>query len=131
MAKGLTDFVREAKQKIREWTLAVAHDKVERGGVLVIDVREPHEFAAGHIPGAINIPRGSIDGAADPGFKHRVEALCTARDKELLLYCQSGGRSAMAAATLQEMGFAHVHSLAGGWEVWEGDDLPVEKGTAA
>lgn len=128
MAKGLTDFVREARQKIHEWTLGVAHEKIENGGVQVVDVREPGEFAAGHIPGAINVPRGTIEGAADPAYKHRVEALCTARAKEVLLYCQSGGRSAMATATLQEMGFEHVHSLAGGWEVWEGDDLPIEKG---
>lgn len=131
MAKSLTDFVREAKQKIQEWTLGLAHEKVERGEVLVVDVREPDEYAKGHIPGAINVPRGTIEGAADPNFKYRVEALCNARDKKLLLYCQSGGRSAMAAATLQEMGFEHVHSLAGGWDVWEGDDLPVEKGAAA
>lgn len=126
MHKTLTDFVREARQKIKETPLGPAHEQIEKGDVLVIDVREPDEYSKGHIPGAINIPRGTLEGAADPSYKHRVPALCDARDREILLYCQSGGRSAMAAATLQEMGFTRVRSLAGGWEVWEGDDLPIE-----
>lgn len=131
MPKTLTDFVREARQKIKETPLGPAHEQIEKNEVLVIDVREPDEYAQGHIPGAINIPRGTLEGAADPSYKHRVPALCNARDRDILLYCQSGGRSAMAAATLKEMGFERVRSLAGGWEVWEGDDLPIEKGPPA
>lgn len=125
MAKKLGDFVREARTRIEEWDAETAYERMEAQDVLVIDVREPDEFEEGHLPGAINIPRGTLEGAADPNYKHRDERLCNAHARTLLLYCQSGGRSAMATATLKEMGFDRAFNLAGGIEVWEAEDLPI------
>jgi rhodanese-related sulfurtransferase len=125
MNKSLGDFVREARARIREWDAETAHEQLEAGGVQVIDVREAGEYAAGHLPGAIHIPRGLLEAAADPHNKHRDERLCRAREQPLLLYCQSGGRSAMACATLLDMGFSHAVSLAGGLDVWAAEDYPV------
>lgn len=98
-------------------------------GAPVIDVREPAEYAAGHVPGAVNIPRGvlefEVDGhpavncAADPALGHR--------ERPLVLYCRSGGRSALAAEALKRLGFAAPLSLAGGFMGWCGDGRPVEK----
>ena len=128
MPMKLGDFVRAARAQITEWDAETAHAKLEAKGVLMIDVREPDEYAKGHLPDAICIPRGTLEGAADAGYKHRNEQLCHAHDATILLYCQSGGRSAMAAAVLQQMGFEHVHSLAGGIECWEGEGFPILSG---
>lgn len=127
MAKTLGDFIREARAQIEEWDAETAHERMEEGGVLVVDVREADEFAAGHLPGAINVPRGILEAAAECGNKHRDERLCNARDKTLLLYCASGARSAMACATLRHMGFSEAYSLSGGMDVWEAEDLPLEQ----
>ncbi len=127
MAKTLGDFVREARARIREWSAEDAHEQLTAGGVLVIDVREPDEFAAGHLPDALCVPRGTLEGAADPGYKLRVEPLCRARRQPTLLYCQTGARSAMAVVTLQEMGFEEAYSLAGGVECWIAEGYVLEK----
>ena len=127
MPMKLGDFVREARAQITEWDAETAHDKLAAKDVLVIDVREPDEYAKGHLPDAICIPRGTLEGAADASYKHRNEQLCHAHDATILLYCQSGGRSAMAAAVLKQMGFEHAHSLAGGVECWEGEGFPLVK----
>lgn len=126
MAMKLGDFVREARKQIKEWDADTAKEKLEEENVLVIDVREPDEFDKAHLPGAICIPRGLLEGAADAGTKYRDERLCRAQDTTILLYCQSGGRSALAALTLQQMGFSQAYNLAGGIEVWEAEDYPLE-----
>lgn len=126
MPKTLGDFVREARAQINEWDVESAEEFLGEQAVLVVDVREPDEFAQGHLPGAICIPRGILEGAADPGFRDRDERLCNARAATILLYCQSGGRSAMAAVVLQQMGFGSVYNLAGGIECWTAEGFALE-----
>ncbi len=125
MPMTLGDFIREARAQIREWDPETAHHALQRQGVLVVDVREPGEFAKGHLAGAICVPRGILEAAADPGCKYRDERLCHAQGEQILLYCQSGGRSAMAAVTLQRMGYGCAYNLAGGIECWQADGFPV------
>lgn len=127
MAMTLGDFVREARKQIKEWDADTAKDNLEEEKVLVVDIREPYEFEKSHLPGAICIPRGLLEGAADAGTKYRDERLCHAQEETILLYCQSGGRSALAALTLQQMGFATVYNLAGGVELWDAEGYPLEK----
>lgn len=130
MTKGITDLVREARGVIREIKAAELQQwRSTRPDLLVVDVREINEYEAGHIPAALHVPRGLLEGAADPGFKHRVQPLCEAYSRPVVLYCQTGGRSALATRTLQEMGFTEVASLVGGFEVWEADDHDVASGT--
>lgn len=126
MAKQLGCFIKEARSHIDEWDAETAEEKLGAGGVLVIDVREPDEFHGGHIAGALNIPRGILEASADPTTKHRHPVLCTAHDKTILLYCHSGGRSAMAAWVLKQMGFEQAYSLAGGLECWEAEGFDLE-----
>lgn len=126
MAKKLADFVREARAKITEWDAETLATRLDDPDLLILDIREPDEYAAGHLPKALLIPRGTLEGAADPNYKHRVEPLCSTRTRPVITYCQSGGRSAMAAATLKDMGFEQVYSLSGGFENWEADGLPIE-----
>lgn len=126
MPKRLADFVQEARTQIRELKTDELDEMIEdHTDVLIVDVREPDEFAQGHIPGALNVPRGTLEGAADPSYKHRVQTLCDAQARDVVLYCATGGRSAMAAKTLLEMGFGRATSLAGGIDMWAAEGLPV------
>lgn len=126
MPKKLGDFVSEARAHIDE----VSPDDLDelmraREDLLVLDVREPDEYSDSHIEGAVLVPRGTLEGAADPNYKKRHPVLCQAHARPIVIYCETGGRSAMAAHTLKQMGFAEVYSLGGGIEMWEAEDYPV------
>jgi rhodanese-related sulfurtransferase len=100
-------------------------DAPAREGWHFVDVREPDEFAAGHIPGARSYPRGFLEVRADLVHPKR-DAWLADRSRKLVLYCGGGHRSALAAHTLQQMGFGDVVSLAEGWAGWTRRGLPVE-----
>ena len=85
---------------------------------VLIDVREPAEFAAGHAAGARNVPLGALEGA---------KALPTNKALPLVVMCATGGRSSRAAAQLRKAGHSAVHSLAGGNAAWRDASLPIEK----
>lgn len=126
MAKGLMDFVMEAKSQITE----ISADELlkmqgENTDILVVDVREPGEFIHGHIKHAMLVPRGILEAAADVQYPKSNEVLRDARDRSVLVYCATGGRSAMAAKTLQDMGYGKVYSLAGGFTAWEQAGKPI------
>lgn len=116
--KSAHDLVTAAKACIHEVELQDADTAIREADVL-IDVREADEFHAGHIPGAINIPRGLLE------FKLSNEAELATRDLKLVLYCKNSGRSALAAQSLQDMGYLQVHSIQGGFEAWVAADKPV------
>lgn len=86
---------------------------------LVLDVRSPAEFAAGHVPGAINIPHDQL-------AARLAELPIDARD-ELVVHCQRGGRAARAAALLHEAGYQDVRDLEGHWQAWQAAGLPVAR----
>jgi rhodanese-related sulfurtransferase len=109
--KTAHDLVTTAKAQIHEVDLHAAEGAIREADAL-IDVREADEFHAGHIPGAINIPRGLLE------FKLSNEPELAARDLKLVLYCKNSGRSALAACSLQEMGYLQVQSIEGGFEAW-------------
>lgn len=126
MSMSLGDFIADARHRITE----ITPDEVDlllenHEPILLVDVREPDEYDAGHIPGAIAVPRGLLEGAADAQNKHRVAKLCAARNNVVIVYCESGGRSALAADVLQRMGFERVRSLAGGCVLWEAEGYPL------
>ncbi len=129
MAKSLADFVRAALGTVEEISpegAADILDKPDRAGWYFVDVREPDEYAEGHIPGARNFPRGFLEVRADLEHYKRDPWL-EDRGRKLILYCGGGHRSALATRTLQEMGFKRVLSLAEGWTGWIERDLPVER----
>ncbi|QOV89158.1 rhodanese-like domain-containing protein [Humisphaera borealis] len=90
---------------------------------VVIDVRSPEEFAAGRVPGAVNIP---VTGAGSEAFDKRVAEV--AKDKTPLVYCRSGNRSAKAVEKLKAMGFRSIIEMPGGWVAWSQAGKDVEKG---
>ncbi len=87
-------------------------------GLLVLDIREPEEFAAMHIAGSINVPRGILEAACDYGYSETVPELVEARKKEIVVACRSGNRSILAAYTMQLMGYEKVTSLKTGLKGW-------------
>jgi sulfur-carrier protein adenylyltransferase/sulfurtransferase len=98
----------------------------DREGWHFVDVREPDEYAEGHVPGARSYPRGFLEVRADESHRKR-DAWLGDRERPLILYCGGGHRSALAAQTLQRMGFTRVRSLAEGWTGWTQRDYPVER----
>jgi rhodanese-related sulfurtransferase len=101
--------------------------RIQRIGSPIVDVREPEEFADGHIPGAVNIPLGRLVIEVDthPAVMAREGETRAFRERPVVLYCLSGGRSARAAAVLHRRGFANPVSLAGGILAWADDGHPV------
>ncbi|MDH3325702.1 MAG: rhodanese-like domain-containing protein [Gammaproteobacteria bacterium] len=126
MAKVLMDFVKEARSQTDEITvedfLEIMEDEPD---LLILDIREESEYAAGHIENAVLVPRGTLEGAADSAYKSRNPELCQAHDRPIVVYCASGGRSALAAFTLTQMGFETVYNLWGGIELWASEDHPI------
>jgi rhodanese-related sulfurtransferase len=117
--KTPTDLVNEAKQTVCEISVADAKAKIDSGAPLfILDVREPDEFSKGHIPKAINIPRGLLE------FK--IASTVPDKDAHIIAYCKTGGRSCLACSTLQELGYKHVESVEGGWQAWLKAGYPVE-----
>lgn len=116
--KNAHDLIAEAKALIREVSLEQA-DAAIRDAAALIDVREPEEFQAGHLPGAMNIPRGVLE------FRLSAMPELEARDLPLLIYCKTSGRAALAARSLQEMGYLQVQSLAGGFDAWQAAGKPL------
>ena len=117
-AKSGTDLVKEAKSRITEISALEVRELRERGDeVVILDVREPNEWNLGHVPSATLLPRGVIES--------NVEARVP-RDKTVVLYCSGGSRSALAADTMQQMGYANVRSLTGGFRAWAESGGEVE-----
>jgi rhodanese-related sulfurtransferase len=110
------DLIAEAKTRITEIPVTDAQLAVA-GGAVLLDCREPSEYAALRVPGSVFIPRGTLEGA--------VEAQVP-RDRQVLVLCASGNRSALAADTLQQMGYRDVASVAGGIKAWYAAGGPVE-----
>ena len=105
------ELVAEVRPHVKEIHIGVAIEHVRAGG-LIVDVREPVEFEAAHLPGAINIPRGVIE------FKIGDHPLLSNKTAEILLYCKTGGRSVLAAFNLQRIGYTGISSMTGGFDGW-------------
>lgn len=119
---GLMDFVRAAKSCITEITPEELKAKLDaKEDLLLVDVRESAEFENGHISGAHLVPRGILEAAADTSYPKHYPPLSGARDQQIVVYCATSGRSAMAAAVLQMMGFKNVLNLAGGFTRWDAE----------
>ena len=113
------DLVAQARAVIEEIDPTRLH-VLQTAGTPVIDVREPAEFAEGHLPGAVNIPRGVLEFQVDahPAVNCRTDPNLSHRREPVILYCRTGGRSALAAEALKRLGFDRPLSLAGGWLRW-------------
>ena len=116
LTKGFKQFLAEANASIDSISVAMALDMYGDDDVVFVDVREQAEREQGFIPGSVQAPRGFLEFIADPDGPMHNPAF--ALDRTLVLYCGSGGRSALAAKTLMDMGFPRVCSLVGGIAAW-------------
>ncbi len=118
--KTAHDLVAQAKAQTHEIAVSQAEDAIRSADVL-IDVREADEYAAGHLPGAVHMSRGLLE------FKISGSPELAARDLNIVLYCKTSGRAALAAVQLQAMGYLKVSSIAGGFDAWVAAGKPVAK----
>jgi rhodanese-related sulfurtransferase len=125
LKKTATQLVNEAKQRIENLTADQVAAELDRGGVLLLDLREVDERTKkGAIPGAVHAPRGMLEFYADPMHEdHRPEFDPTRRT---ILYCAGGARSALAVLTLRQLGYANVAHLDGGFTAWTARGHEVE-----
>jgi rhodanese-related sulfurtransferase len=112
-------LVDDAKKRIKQLSVADVRAKLSRGDKFhLIDVREDHEWAAGHIKSARHIGRGVLE--------RDIEREIPDTQAEIVLYCGGGFRSALAADSLRQMGYARVISMDGGWRGWTEAGGPTE-----
>lgn len=113
------DLLNEARQSLSIVDANKAEKSINTGAV-ILDVREPAEFDMGHLPNAVNIPRGLLEFMVgnNPALKDF--------NQNMLVYCKNGGRSALASDTLQKMGFKQITMLSGGFDGWTGTIHKVE-----
>jgi rhodanese-related sulfurtransferase len=113
-------IVNEAKTRIRETNVQEVKARLDGKEVFtLVDVREDSEWANGHLPGAIHLGRGIIE--------RDIENAVPAKTTPMVLYCGGGYRSALAADSLQKMGYTNVMSMDGGWRGWTNAGFPTVK----
>ena len=117
-------LIGEALAEVGSISVDEALELVDGGDAVFVDVRERAEHAAGAIAGAVAAPRGFLEFIADPASPMHNAALSAG--KRLVIYCASGGRSALAAKTLQDMGYSEVANLTGGFQAWIEAGGPTE-----
>jgi len=120
LAKDMTpgDFKQEALENITTISVEDAKALFDKGGVVFLDVRGEKEYRSGHIPGAMNVPRGLLEFVIGNKIPDK--------NATIVVYCKSGGRSCLASHTLVKMGYQNIKNMDGGWKAWIGAGYPVE-----
>ena len=125
-----TQLIAECLPKINEvFPWDVEEKLAGNNPPLLLDICEPGEFNAMHIQGSLHVPRGILESACEYGYEETVGALAEARNREIVVICRSGNRSALAAFTMQMMGYKNVSSLKTGLRGWDDYELPLVDGT--
>ena len=122
MVRSVAEMIGKARDQVELIPPETASEELLAGEPLLIDVREPVEWEQ-HVAGALQVPRGLIEFVADPASPRHNTELRPAR--RIIVYCASGARGALAALTLQEMGYENVANLDGGLKAWIAAGLPV------
>jgi rhodanese-related sulfurtransferase len=119
-SQGFLALVNDAKTRVKEWGFTEVKRRLDAGeNFALVDVREESEWARGHLPGAIHLGKGIIE--------RDIEQAVPDQTATLVLYCGGGFRSALAADSLQKMGYTNCISMDGGWRAWTGAGFPTEK----
>src|SRR5579859_892788 len=121
MGDASREIMRRARQQVPEWTTAQVREALahqheagpDKQEIVLVDVREKHEWSEGYIPGAIHVPRGYLE--------LQIEEAVPDKSKTVVLYCAGGVRSLMAGNTLKQMGYENAISMAGGFGQWKGN----------
>jgi len=122
--KTATDLVKEAKQQIENLTPEQVKEELENGNATLIDIRESEELKQnGKIENSVHAPRGMLEFYADTSLPYHKQEF--EKDNRIILYCASGGRSALATTTLKQMGYKNIAHLDGGFKAWKEAGIPV------
>jgi rhodanese-related sulfurtransferase len=125
MAKSALELVKEAKATIENLTPQQVESELASGNAVLIDIREAEELTqTGKIAGSTHAPRGMLEFYADPTLPYHKPIF--EPSKRLILHCASGGRSALAAQTLTQMGYSNVAHLDGGIKAWKDAGFSTE-----
>ena len=130
--KRFLELVKDCLGEVREimpWDLA--QRLAENPQLLIVDVREPDEFATMHIAGSLNVPRGILESACEWDYEETVPELVAAREREVVAVCRSGYRSVLAANAMRLLGYRDVASLQTGLRGWKDFDQPLVDGAGA
>jgi molybdopterin/thiamine biosynthesis adenylyltransferase/rhodanese-related sulfurtransferase len=125
MGEASREIMRKARQQVPEWTPSQVKQALDQQSgfndqeIVLVDVREKHEWNEGHIPGAVHVPRGFLE--------LQIEEAVPDKSKTVVLYCAGGVRSLMAGNTLQQMGYQNAISMSGGFGQWKNSGLPFEQ----
>lgn len=125
MTKTAAELVQDAKGKVENLGVDQVQAELAQGNAVLVDVRDAPELAGGSIPGAVHASRGMLEFYADPSSPYHKPELDPG--KRVILHCASGGRSALAARTLADLGYGNVAHLDGGFKAWEAAGKPVRK----
>ena len=112
------NLLNEAKMEIREISVEQAKVLFDHGEALFIDCRNPREYRAGHVPGAINVPRGLLE--------FDIAEKAPDKNTDIVVYCRSGGRASLAVRSLNRMGYKNAVNMLRGWLGWDRAEYPVE-----
>jgi len=125
MATNVKQLMEAANAAVPKITPAQAREMMGKGNVLVVDVRDGTEVAqTGKVAGAVHVPRGMLEFRADPESPYHDKNF--SKDKTVILYCASGGRSALSGKLLKDFGYDKVFNL-GGFKDWAEGGNPVDK----
>ena len=125
--KSATDLVKEAKGQVENLTPQQVQEELRSGNATLIDIREADELQqTGKIDGSVHAPRGMLEFYADDSLPYHKSEFN--KEKRLILHCASGGRSALATATLKQMGYTNVAHMDGGMKAWKEAGMPVSGG---
>lgn len=120
-------LVEKALKTVNEVTPWDLEEEIQKKtGLILLDIREQNEFEMMHIKHSIHVPRGVLEGACVWNYDDTVPKLAQARNQDIVVICRSGNRSALAALTMQQMGFTKVHSLKMGIKGWNDNDFEME-----
>lgn len=129
-SKTTAQLVGEAKQRVQNLTPDQVSSELAQGDAILVDLRESNEREqSGVIPGAVHAPRGMLEFYADSTSPYHREEF--APDRRIIFHCASGGRSALAADTVQQMGYTNVAHLDGGFKAWKESGMSVEGGQSS
>lgn len=126
MSSSVKEMLEAANAAVPKITPAEARDMIAKGNVLVVDVRDaPEVEKSGKVAGAVNVSRGMLEFRADPDSPYHDKTF--AKDKTVILYCASGGRSALSGKTLKDLGYGKVYNV-GAFKDWADSGGAVEPG---
>lgn len=125
--KHFTDLIAECLTEVDEFFPWDLEEKLDnKDDLLLVDVREPAEYAAFHIPNSINVPRGILETSCEWDYEETIPELVKARNSEVIIICRSGNRSVLAAHTMKRMGYKNIASLKTGVKGWNDAELPLK-----